>query len=91
MLLNLLKTEIYLVYKCIIFLFTKISSNSVALRVKRPQLVLALPAERQRSFSNTELYVVRLFVRPSVCLSVKSEGGFNLRNAFPFWHRASLG
>ena len=36
---------------------------------------LAPPAERQRSFSNTDLSVVRLSVRPSVCLSVKIEGG----------------
>ena len=43
---------------------------------------LAPPAERQRSFSNTDLSVVRLSVRPSVCpsvrLSVKIEGGRGL-------------
>ena len=37
--------------------------------------LLAPPAERQRSFSNTDLSVVRLSVRPSVHLSVKIEGG----------------
>ena len=51
---------------------------------------LAPPAERQRSFYNTDLSVVRLSVRPSVCLSVrpsvrpsvKIEGGrVYLRNA----------
>ena len=40
---------------------------------------LAPPAERQRSFSNTDLSVVRPSVCPSVCLfvrpSVKIEGG----------------
>ena len=43
---------------------------------------LAPPAERQRSFSNTDLSVVRLSVCPSVCLSVrpsvKIEGGRGL-------------
>ena len=43
---------------------------------------LAPPAERQRSFSNTDLSVVRLSVclsvRPSVCPSVKIEGGRGL-------------
>ena len=36
---------------------------------------LAPPAERQRSFSNGDLSVVRPSVRPSVCPSVKIEGG----------------
>ena len=50
--------------------------------------LLAPPAERQRSFSNTDLSVVRL--------SVKIEGGgVYLRNAsvtfLLFWHGASLG
>ena len=35
------------------------------------KFLLAPPAERQRSFSNTDLSVVRLSVRPSVCLSVR--------------------
>ena len=39
---------------------------------------LAPPAERQRSFSNTDLSVVRLSVRPSVRPSVKIEGGRGL-------------
>ena len=44
---------------------------------------LAPPAERQRSFSNTDLSVVRLSVCPSVRPSVKIEGGGGvyLRNA----------
>ena len=54
-------------------------------------IILAPPAERQRSFSNAELSVVRL----SDCPSVKSGGGVNLRNAsvtfFLFWHGAYLG
>ena len=45
-------------------------------------ILLAPPAERQRSFSNTDLSVVRLSVRPSVrlsvCPSVKIEGGRGL-------------
>ena len=64
---------------------------------------LAPPAERQRSFSNTDLSVVRLSVRPSVCpsvcLSVRPSrlrgGGVYLRNAsvtfLIFWHEASFG
>ena len=64
---------------------------------------LAPPAERQRSFSNTDLSVVRLSVclsvRPSVCLSVCPSrlrgGGVYLRNAsvtfLLFWHEASFG
>ena len=39
---------------------------------------LAPPAERQRSFSNTDLSVVRLSVCPSVRPSVKIEGGRGL-------------
>ena len=70
---------------------------------KRFSNFLAPPAERQRSFSNTDLSVVRLSVRPSVrpsvCLSVRPSrlrgGGVYLRNAsvtFPlFWHEASFG
>ena len=63
-------------------------------------LLLAPPAERQRSFSNTDLSVVRLSVRPSVCPSVRPSvkiegGGVYLRNAsvtfLLFWHGASLG
>ena len=42
--------------------------------LSKPQF-LAPPAERQRSFSNTDLSVVRLSVRPSVRPSVKIEGG----------------
>ena len=65
---------------------------------------LAPLAERQRSFSNTDLSVVR---RPSVCLSVCLSvrlsvcpsrlrgGGVYLRNAsvtfLLFWHEASFG
>ena len=59
---------------------------------------LAPPAERQRSFSNTDLSVVRLSVRLSVRPSVRPSrlrgGGVYLRNAsvtFLFWHGASLG
>ena len=54
---------------------------------------LAPPAERQRSFSNTDLSVVRLSVRPSVCPSRLR--GVYLRNAsvtfLIFWHEASFG
>ena len=58
--------------------------------------LLAPPAERQRSFSNTDLSAVRPSVCLSVRLSVKIEGGgVYLRNAsvtFPlFWHEASFG
>ena len=58
---------------------------------------LAPPAERQRSFSNTDLSVVRLSVCLSVRPSVKIEGGGGvyLRNASVtfhlFWHEASFG
>ena len=56
---------------------------------------LAPPAERQRSFSNTDLSVVRLSVRLSVCPSRLRGGGVYLRNAsvtfLLFWHGASLG
>ena len=64
---------------------------------------LAPPAERQRSFSNTDLSVVRLSVRPSVCPSVRPSvcpsrlrgGGVYLGNAsvtfLLFWHEASFG
>ena len=41
-------------------------------------LFLAPPAERQRSFSNTDLSVVRLSVRLSIRPSVKIEGGRGL-------------
>ena len=65
--------------------------------------LLAPPAERQRSFSNTDLSVVRLSVRLYVCLSVRPSvrpsrlrgGGVYLRNAsvtfLLFWHGPSLG
>ena len=64
-------------------------------------MFLAPPAERQRSFSNTDLSVVRLSVCPSVRLSVRPSrlrgggGGVYLRNAsvtfLLFWHEASFG
>ena len=62
-------------------------------------LFLAPPAERQRSFSNTDLSVVRLSVCLSVRLSVRPSrlrgGGVYLRNAsvtfLLFWHEASFG
>ena len=69
----------------------------------RHDVFLAPPAERQRSFSNTDLSVVRLSVRlsvrpsvcPSVCPSRLRGGGVYLRNAsvtfLLFWHGASLG
>ena len=54
---------------------------------------LAPPAERQRSFSNTDLSVVHLSVRPSV--KIEGGGGVYLRNALVtfliFWHEYSFG
>ena len=52
-----------------------ISQGGGGVLLIRIYILLAPPAERQRSFSNTDLSVVRLSVRPSVRLSVRQDWG----------------